>query len=74
MAADLTEGWGYPLAARKGHFYEQGEIISVCGSWMFTGNRCTLQPHEINESTECASCRRRYAARLAKKEKTHAQT
>ncbi len=42
LAANLVKaGWGYPLLAKKAHYFQEGEAISLCGKWMFTGERFT---------------------------------
>lgn len=37
--AELAEGWGWPGNSRKPHYFKAGEATSVCGKWMFTGQR-----------------------------------
>jgi hypothetical protein len=51
-------GWGFPLNSRKAHFFTAGEIISVCGRMMYSGER---QDDNHNSPDNCAECRRRQA-------------
>ena len=53
--ATLPEGWGWPANSRKSHYFQEGEAISVCGKWMFTGQR---ERDSFESSDDCASCRR----------------
>lgn len=50
-------GWGFPGAARKAHYFEDGEIISVCRKWMYSG------PLTVNQNMgekpgpdDCVAC------------------
>lgn len=50
----LDEGWGFPMRARKAHFYVVGSSISLCGGWMFTGPR---EPRNSPASPDdCLAC------------------
>lgn len=47
-------GWGFPVAARKAHFFEQGVSVSLCGNWLFTG---PVEPQTGNSSPDdCKVC------------------
>lgn len=46
-------GWGYPLMAKKGHYYSKGQSVSLCGKWLFTGERYQEGP---NTGLHCAAC------------------
>lgn len=54
--SDTTEGWGFPLASRKAHYFRDAR--SLCGKWLFTGR---LEPPENTWKTgpdDCVPCRR----------------
>lgn len=53
-----TSGWGWPLNARKPHFFEKGEVVSLCGRWMYVGERGG--PYVTDG---CAVCSRKLGAR-----------
>lgn len=54
--AELLEGWGFPLNARKAHYFRRGELISLCSKMMYAGPR----ENDNHESTDnCAECMRR---------------
>ena len=55
----LAEGWGWPGAARKAHYFEEGETISLCGRWMFAGPRDTNRGGTSPD--DCVECKRRLA-------------
>lgn len=56
LAANLVKaGWGYPLQANKGHYFKEGEAISICGRWMYTGERF----EEKEASFHCATCKKK---------------
>lgn len=50
-----TEGWGWPLNANKAHYYPKDDIRSLCGRWLFAGER---DPDEFPSEDDCSSCRR----------------
>lgn len=53
LAANLVKaGWGYPLLATKGHYFKEGESVSICGRWMFTGERYDEKPAPFH----CKAC------------------
>lgn len=51
-------GWGYPLMARKGHYYSKGQSVSLCGKWLFTGERF-IETDSFDG--HCAVCNKRLA-------------
>jgi len=53
---DLEAGWGFPLLARKAHYFEAGEIVSACGKWMFSGVRDNVPE---KSSSDCVACRKK---------------
>lgn len=54
-------GWGFPLLARKAHFFYGME--SLCGKWMFFGD---LDPDDGKVSPDdCAACRRLLVSEVA---------
>jgi hypothetical protein len=55
------EGWGFPLASRKAHYFVG--ITSLCGSWLYTGR---LEPEtEKRSPDDCKACRRKLERREA---------
>lgn len=48
-----SAGWGYPLLARKGHYYQKGQALPLCGKWLFTGVRYV---ETESKSAHCATC------------------
>lgn len=52
-------GWGWPANARKCHWFDPGEIISVCRKWMYSGIRQSGQPLDTMVSggpDDCRAC------------------
>jgi hypothetical protein len=49
-------GWGFPWNARKAHYFEVNEILSLCGRWLYFGLR---NQHHGPSPDDCAECRRR---------------
>lgn len=47
--------WQWPLASRKAHWFPEGEIVSACGRWMFTGE--SNQSQELGEEPGRDDCR-----------------
>jgi len=56
----MPEGWGWPGAARKAHYFVDGR--SLCGRWGWIGG--SLQPAGEPSSDDCAACARKLAKRL----------
>lgn len=54
--SNLKQGWGWPFNSRRAHFFEEGEIISICGKMMFAGER-TDNNHDSQDN--CAECKRK---------------
>lgn len=58
-----AEGWGFPGASRKAHYFLAGDLNSLCGRWAFSGERT---PADGSASPDdCAECSRRLARRAA---------
>ncbi len=56
--AKLNQGWGIPGRAKKAHYFKEGESISICGRWMYTGER----EEDFDQSPDdCAQCTRKVA-------------
>lgn len=55
-----VEGWGWPGAARKAHYFLAGDSISLCGKWMFTGPRTV---EDGSGPDDCVVCRREMGKR-----------
>lgn len=67
---DRGAGWGWPGAARKAHYFEAGEVVSLCGKWMYTGTLTGNQgppggPDDCKECTRRLTIRQEEAARGA---------
>lgn len=62
-ASRQTSGWGWPGLSRKAHYFHNNDI-SLCGKWMFTGER--VGSMEKAGPDDCAECKRRVAKLLAK--------
>ena len=60
-----TEGWGWPLNARKAHYFLEGR--SLCMRWMFFG---TLVPDPADKTSpdDCKTCTKRLKQRQMFKE------
>ena len=54
----LTAGWTRPGASKKWHYFQAGAKTSLCGKWMFVGERDDSD-HDSPEN--CAECKRRRA-------------
>lgn len=52
----LQAGWGWPAQSRKSHYFPDGEAISLCRKWMYTGPR---DNESFESSDDCAACRRK---------------
>jgi len=52
------EGWGFPAASRKAHFFKVGR--SLCGKWLYLGNLdINQQTGDKPGSDDCRECHRR---------------
>lgn len=61
----LIKGWGFPYLAKKAHYYNQGDSTSLCGKWMYTGERVdSMHDHKDN----CVSCMKKRNAQEEKQE------
>lgn len=58
------QGWSKPFLAKKYHYFKRGEGTSVCGKWLFVGER-EDDMHEHGEN--CAKCKRIVLGTLGKK-------
>lgn len=56
------QGWGWPGNSRKAHYFESGELISLCRGWMFGGSR---EDNNHDSPDNCASCKRALAKKKA---------
>lgn len=66
----LPAGWGWPMLAKKAHYYEQGQSQSACGRWWFTGER---EDDKDDHADNCAACRKRIGA-IRKRQQKAAQS
>ena len=55
------QGWGWPLNSRKAHFFVG--FTALCGKFLYTG---TLDEDDQATPDDCAECRRKRDAMLAK--------
>lgn len=51
---ELIAGWGFPGSARKAHYFEAGDAISICGRWMYTGPR--EEETGTRSPSDCGAC------------------
>jgi len=51
-----TRGWGWPMNSQKAHYFPAGEIISLCGRWMYSGH---LEDDRHESRDNCAACRKK---------------
>lgn len=58
--SNLNEGWGWPLAAYKAHYFIMGK--SLCGQWVWFGGKL-LYPVMEPSNDDCAKCRRKLEIR-----------
>lgn len=52
---ELISGWAWPAQAGKAHYFNAGEVVSLCGRWMFGGERTEDNRRSLDD---CAACRR----------------
>lgn len=58
---ELIAGWAWPAQAGKAHYFEVGQIVSLCGRWMFGGERT----EDVGRSPDdCVACRRKLDGRV----------
>jgi hypothetical protein len=62
MTENIPEGWGWPLAARRSHYFVRG--TSLCGRWLYTGRLEDNQ--DATSKSDCLPCRRELAKRKTK--------
>lgn len=55
-----TSGWGFPLLAKKAHYFEDG--FSICHRWWYMG--IAIIP---GDQDKCKTCTKILAKRSAKK-------
>jgi len=55
---ELRAGWRWPWNSRKAHYFDEGEAISLCGTWMYSG---PTQGDASSPATpdDCKACRRK---------------
>ena len=57
-----SEGWGWPAASRKAHYFVAGR--SLCRGWAFTGLVSLFQGNDASLDN-CKECQKALAKRLA---------
>jgi hypothetical protein len=55
LSKEERAGWGFPAASRKAHYFD-GDLISLCGKWVYSG---PLEPDEGTSKDDCAACRKK---------------
>lgn len=58
----LAQGWWFALNSRKAHYYEKGEIRSICGKQMTFGSRPGTEDDNHDSADNCAACKRQLPA------------
>lgn len=53
MSADLRAGWGWPGNSRKAHYFKDGSITSLCGRWLYSGER---EQGDFVSKDDCTPC------------------
>lgn len=61
--SQLPRGWGWPINARKAHYFSRDDIRSLCGKWAYSGPR-TDSTQETDD--DCSDCQKRRRKLLAK--------
>lgn len=61
MSEEKREGWGWPLNARKAHYFIGS--VSLCGGWMFGGDLEEGKDQTPSSIDDCRDCTRRLAKR-----------
>ena len=57
--SELNQGWGFPDNSRRAHYFLEGQSISLCGRWVWFGERFDdKHDHHLN----CAACKKKRAA------------
>lgn len=56
-----AEGWGWPPASRKAHYFVAGDARSICGGWLYTGELEDVQTGA--SADDCKKCARLSAKR-----------
>lgn len=51
-------GWKWPGNSRKAHYFLSGEVISLCGTWWYSGTTCKNQNTAMNKpgKYDCTPC------------------
>lgn len=62
MPTDLEAGWGWPANSRKPHYFARNEMISLCGRWMYVGERTKPTPGTVTKD-DCAACTKKLQPR-----------
>ncbi|MEB7891836.1 hypothetical protein NGK36_21490 [Hafnia alvei] len=52
-------GWGSPERAKKAHYFREGEVISICGKWLFSG---VLFDTDHENQDNCKACMKKREA------------
>jgi len=56
----IEEGWGWPGASKKAHYFAEGDTRSICMRWMYGGPR---EQGNDDSRDNCAECRKRLKKR-----------
>ncbi len=62
----LISGWAMPGLAKKFHYFDEGQITSICGKWAYSGIRDSdgNKPSANAGKSDCAACFRLRTAML----------
>lgn len=68
---DVREGWGFPGASRKAHYFRDS-ATSLCGRWFwppaFTSPAAALEGDTGPSKDDCAPCRRKVGVAVTEKD------
>lgn len=60
----ITEGWGWPMASRKAHYFTSGGR-SLCMKWLYTGRLTRNQgTGQHRGPDDCAECHKKSLKRV----------
>lgn len=59
-------GWGWPGLASKAHYFPVGSMASLCGRWLFSGERYDEEHEHRDNCVTCMRARLKLVKRAAK--------
>ena len=63
--AELPQGWSKPHASRKWHYFEENEIVSICGRWAYASDDRSDNFHDSEDN--CKKCKQKRAKIINRK-------